>query len=152
MKKNFGFIMAVAALVMVLAWTGPVQAEALALTGPVQADTAPGPVQTYTVTGDVTSGWGTNGGNLWYDVLKETATSTAGGYDGTYTRGVIVRPPTTALLPNPVNPTNHNWVEVDYILVTGRNGHRALYSVGELDPRFGNGTVTLHVEQVQERI
>jgi hypothetical protein len=123
MKKNFGFVMAVAALVMVLAWTGPVQA--------------------YEVTGDVTSGWGTEGGNLWYDVLKETATSSAGGYDGTYDRGVIVRPPTTALSPNPVNPTNHNWIEVDYFLVSGRDGHRVLYSVGELDPRFGNGTVTL---------
>jgi hypothetical protein len=123
MKKNFGFVMAVAALVMVLAWIGPVQA--------------------YEVIGDVTSGWGTEGGNLWYDVLKETATSSAGGYDGTYTRGVIIRPPTTPDLPNPLSPTNHNWIEVDYILATGRGGQRALFSVGEIDPRFGNGTVTL---------
>ena len=142
MKKNFGFIMAVAALVMVLAWTGP-----------VQADTAPGPVQTYTVTGDVTSGWGTEGGDLWYDVLKETAISSAGGYDDNATPpvyGVIVRPPTTSTSPNPVDPTNHNWIEVDYLLVTGQNGHKVLYSVGELDPRFGNGTVALTKNQNQK--
>ena len=54
-----------------------------------------GSARAYTVTGDVTSGSGTKGGDLWYDVLKETATSTAGGYDGTYTRGVLVRPRTT---------------------------------------------------------
>ena len=125
MKKNLGFIMAIAALVMLLSWSGSVQA--------------------YTVTGDVTPGWGKEGGNLWYDVLKETASSTAGEYDdvGTNPHGVIVRPPTTADLPNPLDPTNHNWVEVNYLLVTGRDGHRALYSVGELDPRFGEGTVTL---------
>jgi len=123
MKKNFGFVMAVAALAMALIWTGSVQA--------------------YEVIGDVTSGWGTQGGNLWYDVLKETATSSAGGYTGTYVTGVIVRPPTTASSPNPVNPTNHNWIEVDYILVTGHEDHRVLYSVGEVDPRFGNETVTL---------
>jgi hypothetical protein len=110
MKKNFGFIVAVAGLFMFLTWTGLVQA--------------------YMLTGDVTPGWGTKGGDLWYDILKETATSTAGGYDGTYTRGVVVRPPTTASVPNPLNPTNHNWTEVDYILVTGRDGHRVLYSMG----------------------
>lgn len=123
MKKNSGFFMAIAALVMLLTWAGPLHA--------------------YEVTGDVISGWGTTGGNFWYDVLKETATSSDGGYDGTYTRGVIARPPTTQISPNSLNPTNHNWIEVDYFLVTGRNGHRALYSVGELDPRFGNGTVSL---------
>lgn len=123
MRKNVFLIMTVTALVMALAWTGPAGA--------------------YRVTGDVTSAWGSEGGNLWYDVLKETATSSAGGYDGTYVRGVIIRPPTTADLPNPISPTNHNWIEVDYILVTGQNGKRVLYSVGELDPRFGNETVTL---------
>jgi hypothetical protein len=122
MKKHFGIVMAVAALAMVLAWTGSVQA--------------------YTVTGDVTPGWGTLGGSLWYDVLKETASSTAGGYDP-QTYGVMVRPPTTTDLPNPINPTNHNWTEVNYLLVTGQFGQRALYSVGELDPRFGNKTATL---------
>ncbi len=123
MRKEFGHIIVIAALVMVFTCTGQIQA--------------------YEVTGDVTSGWGTRGGNLWYDVLKETSSSTAGGYDGTYERGVLGRPPTTKDLPNILNPTNHNWTEVDYILVTGRNGHRALYSVGEIDPRFGNKAVTL---------
>jgi hypothetical protein len=125
MKKNFVFMMAVTALVVVLSWRGPVRA--------------------YEVTGDVTSGWSSEGGDLWYDVLKETATSTAGQYDdaGDNPHGVLVRPPTTKSLPNPLSPTNHNWIEVDYILVTGRGGQRVLYSVGELDPRFGNEAVTL---------
>jgi len=126
MKKSPGFMIAIAALFIFLAWTGQVQG--------------------YEVRGDVTPGWGTSGGNLWYDVLKETATSTEGGYDDAATPpvyGVLVRPPTTKDFPNLINPTNHNWVEVDYILVTGADGHRALYSVGELDPRFGNGTVTI---------
>lgn len=104
-----------------------------------------GQAHAYKVTGDVTSGWGTTGGDLWYDVLKESNSSTAGGYDDVDAPvyGVMVRPPSTLDLPNPLNPTNHNWVEVNYLLVTGRNGHKALYSVGELDPRFGNKTVTL---------
>lgn len=126
MKRRLGFVMAVMAAIMLLTWTGPVQA--------------------YQVTGDVTSGWGTTGGDLWYSVLKETAGSTAGGYDDATpppVYGVMVRPPTTTSFPNPINPTNHNWVEVNYILVTGRDGHRALYSVGEIDPRFGNKPVTL---------
>jgi hypothetical protein len=129
MKKNFGFVMAVAVLATILAWTGSVQA--------------------YTVTGNVTSGWGTTGGDLWYDILKETASSTAGQYDdvGDNPCGVIVRPPTTQDLPNPLDFTNHNWIEVDYILATGWFGHRVLYSVGELDPRFGNGTVTVNCDK-----
>ena len=125
MRKNFGFVMAVTALVMALAWTGPVRA--------------------YEVTGDVTSGWSSEGGDLWYDVLKETASSTAGEYDdvGDNPHGVLVRPPTTKALPNPLSPTNHNWNQVDYIFAAGRNGKGVLYSVGELDPRFGNAPVTL---------
>jgi len=124
-KKTWSFVLTVAALVVVLAWICQVQA--------------------YEVTGDVTPGWGQTGGNLWSGVLKETATSSAGGYDDTqpYQRGVIVRPLTTASSPNPINPTNHNWIDGDYVLVTGRSGHRALYAIGELDPRFGNKTVNV---------
>ncbi|SPF46259.1 conserved exported hypothetical protein [Syntrophobacter sp. SbD1] len=48
----------------------------------------------------------------------------------------------------PMNPSNHNWREGDYVLVTGKDGSRALYSVGELDTNFapvGTGaTLTLN--------
>ncbi|MGD0231898.1 MAG: hypothetical protein ABSC19_16345 [Syntrophorhabdales bacterium] len=115
MKKNLAFLMAVAALVMLLAWTGQVRA--------------------YEVTGDVTSGWGTTGGSLWYNVFNETASSGS----GTAPFGVIVRPEAGYL----INSTLHNWVEGDFVVVTGMDGERALYSIGELDPGFGNETVTL---------
>jgi hypothetical protein len=130
MRRTFGFGIAVVSLVLAFAWAHPAQ-------------TCPDNYDSYTVTGDVNLGWGTEGGDLWHNVLKETDTSTAGGYDGTYTRGVLARPPTTEDLPNPLNPTNHNWTEVDYLLATGRHGDRALYSLGELDPRFGNQPVSL---------
>jgi len=136
MKKKFGFIIGVVAFVIVFAFSSPVQAGKI--------KTCPG--QGYRVTGDVTSDWGAEGGDLWYDVLKETASSTAGGYDDATTPpvyGVMVRPPSSIDLPNSVNPTNHNWVEVNYLLVSGKYGQRTLYSVGELDPRFGNKPVTL---------
>ena len=126
MKKRLGFLAAALALVMLFAWTGQVRA--------------------YEVKGYVTPGWGALGGDLWYDVLKETASSTAGGYDDAATPpvyGVMVRPPSTVDLPNLVNPTNHNWTEVNYLLVTGKKGDRALYSVGEVDPRFGSKTVAI---------
>jgi hypothetical protein len=80
--------------------------------------------------------------------LKETATSTDGGYDGAYVRGVLGRPPTTQDLQNPLSPTNHNWPEVDCVLVSGHDGRRVLFAVGELDPRFGNVTVTLTCDRV----
>ena len=34
------------------------------------------------------------------------------------------------------NDINHNTVDSNYVLVTGKNGSRALYAVGELDPKF----------------
>ena len=37
---------------------------------------------------------------------------------------------------------------MDYILVNGRDGQRVLYSVGELDPRFGNVPVALTCDKV----
>jgi len=115
MRKNLSIVMTVAALVVLLAWTGPVLA--------------------YEVTGDVTPGWGTTGGSLWYNVFKETADSSA----GTLPFGVIVRPESGYL----INSGLHNWIEGDFVVVTGWNGGTALYSMGELDPRFANETVTL---------
>jgi hypothetical protein len=88
----------------------------------------------YTVTGDISSGWGISGGDLWYDVFKETATSSADGKSG------LINNPVYGT--NKYNTINHNWIEGDYVLVTGASG-QALYSIGELDPRFGNGTVTV---------
>ncbi len=135
MKKKYGFITTVAALIMFFGLMSPVQA--------CQSNDCP--AQGYTVTGAVTPGWGTTGGDLWHDVLKETASSTSGQHDdvGGNPYGVVVRPPTTQDLPNRLSPTNHNWTEVNYILVTGRGGQKALFSVGELDPRFGNKPLTL---------
>ena len=46
-----------------------------------------------------------------------------------------------------MNPTNHNWIEGDYVLVTGKHGSRALFSVGELDTKFAPaGAVTLTLD------
>ena len=42
-------------------------------------------------------------------------------------------------LPQPpyaLNAINENWVDSNYVLVTGKNGSRALYAAGELDPKF----------------
>ena len=114
MKRTFGFVLLIVVSVMFLAWAGPVQA--------------------YNVSGDIASGWGTTGGNLWYDVFKETATSSVAGADG------LIKNPVYGS--NPVNMTNHNWIEGDYVVVKGASGS-ALYSLGELDPRFGNSAVTL---------
>ncbi len=36
----------------------------------------------------------------------------------------------------PINPTNHNWMESDYVLVTGKGGGSALFAVGELDTKY----------------
>lgn len=101
MKKKFGFIVAVAALVMLFLSSGSVYA--------------------YTVEGDFNTAGCTPvtlsaGGDLW-TLLK----GTCGG----------IRTPSF-----PINSSNHNWIEGDYVLVTGRNGSMALYSVGELDPAF----------------
>jgi hypothetical protein len=106
MKKKFGFIMVVAALVMLFLSSGSVFADG---------------VKGFSITGDFTdtpcnATLGT-GGDLW--TLLE---GTCGG----------IRQP----LPNAMNPTNHNWIEGDYVLVTGGNGSSALYSVGELDTGY----------------
>jgi hypothetical protein len=48
--------------------------------------------------------------------------------------------------PDPVwdmSTFNHDWADSDYVVVTGRDGSKALYSVGELDPQFGNAAVTV---------
>jgi len=127
MRKNLSIVMTAAALVVLLAWTGPVLA--------------------YEVTGDVTPGWGTAGGSLWYNVFKETDFSSAGTSDLPF--GVIVRPPydLTTGLSYLINSSLHNWIEGDFVVVTGWDGGRVLYSIGELDPRFGNETVTLTQEK-----
>ncbi len=128
MRKHYGLIWFIVLSVMFIAWSSPVQAA-------------------YTVTGDIGQAWdkntntystyGTTGGSLWFDVFKETSSSSAGGADGTYSKGVINR-----VNNNTYNSINHNWIEGDYVLVTGASG-KALYSIGEIDPRFGNSTVTL---------
>ncbi len=77
----------------------------------------------YTVSGDVTySGTYSATGALW-GVLSMATLNVNG---------------------TPANPNGtENWVEGDYVQVTGANGSSALYSVGELDPNYGYATVTL---------
>ena len=98
MKKSFGFIMVIAALVMLLA------SDRLVLA--------------YTVTGDVSNSGASysTGGDLW-----TLLNSTFG-------------------ISNP--STIHNYIEGDYVLVTGTSGS-ALFSGGELDTAFGHESVNL---------
>jgi hypothetical protein len=115
MKRTFGFVLIIVFSVMFFAWAGPVQA--------------------YTVTGDINSSLaGYSGGDLWHAVLAETDTSSVAGANGAINNPVYGS--------NKYNTINHNWIEGDYVLVKGASGP-ALYSVGELDPRFGNSAVTL---------
>jgi len=117
MKKNFALIVAISALVMLLSSSGPVFAHG------VNGD--------FSITGDFNTVPCTvtpsTGGDLW-TLLEDTC----GGISQTSP---------------PMNPTNHNWIEGDYVLVTGKHGSKALFSVGELDTKFapaGTGaTLTL---------
>lgn len=99
MKKSFGFIMVIAALVMLFASDGSVLA--------------------YTVTGDVSNSGASysTGGDLW-TLLNGTFGINTGG-------------------------TIHNYIEGDYVLVTGTGGS-ALFSGGELDTAFGHESVNLN--------
>jgi len=114
MKRKFGVMMAVVALVMLFLSNGSVFA--------------------YTLEGDFNTATCVPinlsiGGDLW-SLLK----GTCGG----------IRTPS----PNVLNATNHNWVEGDYVLVTGKNGSTALYSVGELDTGFAPANaVTLTLDK-----
>jgi len=38
--------------------------------------------------------------------------------------------------PHALNSINENWVDSNYVLVTGKTGSRTLFSVGELNPKF----------------
>lgn len=129
MKRNFVFVMAVAALVILLSG-GPVFANT------VKGDFATlpsGRVFTYTVTGDFTT-------------TPCTATLSTGGDLWTLLQGTCggIRLPSP---PPPINPTNDNWIEGDYVLVTAWSGSTALYSVGELDPKYAPDAVTLTVQK-----
>jgi len=106
MKKHFGFVMAVAALVMLLSWSGSVFASGVGGDSNITGDFN-------TVPCNVTL---STGGDLW-TLLQ----GTCGG------------------IPEPVKNAQVGY----YVLVTGRDCSSALYSVGELDPTFGNVAVTL---------
>ena len=82
-----------------------------------------GQVHAYQVIGDVLNpGTYSSGGSLW-SVLNTA----------------IIRVNAT-----PANPSGtENWIEGDYVQVTGANGATALYSVGELNPLYGNAQVSL---------
>ncbi|MEN6440562.1 MAG: hypothetical protein ABFD97_18470 [Syntrophobacter sp.] len=117
MKRNFAFIMAIAALAMLLSSTGPVFAcwgtAGFKLAGDFkEPDCAPVTLST--------------GGDLW-TLLQDTC----GGVMGSIYDPVNHYPPEFL-----INPTNHNWADGDYVLVTGKDGIGALYSMGELDPKF----------------
>jgi hypothetical protein len=117
MKKNFGLVMVVAALVALLLSSSSLFA--------------------YTVNGYVDNpGEYSTGGSLW-TALQGTGTQ-GGAPDYLFPCAGGTDVPCIHL-PNPpyvINSTNHNWVDSNYVLVTGKHGSRALYSVGELNPKF----------------
>jgi hypothetical protein len=77
-----------------------------------------GPVFACTVEGDFNTpgAYACTAGDLW-TLLEDTG-------------GGISQPSP------PMNPTNHNWIEGDFVLVTGEHGSSAIFSVGELDTKF----------------
>ncbi len=106
MKKNFGFMMVVAVLVVVLSSSGSVFA--------------------CTVEGDFNTpgSYACAAGDLW-TLLGDTG-------------GGIFVPTLPSPLPAYTLQTKfENYAEGDLLLITGRNGFRALYSVGEVNPSYG---------------
>ncbi|ACL15997.1 hypothetical protein Mpal_0626 [Methanosphaerula palustris E1-9c] len=117
MKNRFCFVMAVALLVLLL---------------------SSGSAMAYTVRGDFKDAPYTASLSTGGDLLT-IINGTCGGVMGSVYDKNNYYPPELQ-----INPTNHNWVEGDYVLVTGQNGETALYSYGELDTKFAQGnTVTL---------
>ncbi len=124
MKKNFHVIMAVAALVMLLLPSGSVFA--------------------YTVTGNVNNpGEYSTAGSLWNVLQGANVTFGANSQyryqypcytDSTVPCITLPQPPYAQ------NDINHNTVDTNFVLVTGKDGSRALYSVGELNPKFSPDT------------
>jgi len=125
MKKNYCFaILAVMATLFIL------RAQALA----------------YRVSGYVDHpGEYSTQGSLW-TVLQGTApinNTTPYAYPCTTDPTVAVPCITYPTPPWDMNTMNHDWADSNYVVVTGRDDSRALYSVGELDPNFGNAAVTI---------
>jgi hypothetical protein len=82
-----------------------------------------GQLLAYMLSGDVDNpGNYSAGGDLWTSVLT---------------------PATIHVYKGPLNPTGENWIQGDYIRVTGSSGSTAIFSVGELNPTYGNQAVTL---------
>jgi len=127
MKKNYCFvILAVVAALFILS------AKALA----------------YTVTGNVNNpGEYSTDGSLW--TVLQGSGSFGADSQHPYQYPCFSNPNLPCItLPQPPyaqNDINHNTVDSNYVLVTGKNGSRALYAVGELNPKFApaSAVVTL---------
>jgi hypothetical protein len=127
MKKKFGFVMAVAALIVILLSSGSAFA--------------------YTVTGYVNNpGEYSTGGSLW-TILQGTDTTFGENTTYPYQYPCFTDPTLPCItLPQPPyvqNDINHNYVDTNYVIVTGKDGSRAIYSVGELNPKFSPNTAQI---------
>jgi hypothetical protein len=108
-----------------------------------------GPVFAYTVTGNVNNpGEYTLAGSLW-NVLQGTNVTFGANpqYRYQYPCYTDSTVPCIALPQPPYaqNDINHNTVDTSFVLVTGKDGSRALYSVGELNPKFSPNTAQIVV-------
>jgi len=118
MKKNYCFaILAVVAALFIL------RAQALA----------------YTVTGNVNNpGEYSTDGSLWTVLQGKGEFGADSQYPYQYPCFADPSLPCVTLPQPPYaqNDINHNTVDSNYVLITSKNGSRALYAVGELNPKF----------------
>jgi hypothetical protein len=129
MKKHCSLVVAVAALVALLLSTG----SALA----------------YTITGDVNNpGEYSTDGSLW-TVLQGPDTNFGENVTYLYQYPCYTDPTIPCItLPQPPyaqNDINHNTVDSNYVIVTGKNGSKVVYTVGELNPKFSPNTAQIAV-------
>ena len=106
--------------------------------------------QAYTVTGNVDNpGEYSTEGSLWA-VLQGSADAKIRSSDWQFPCADVTTFPCITLPnpPYPQNDINHNLVDTNYLIVTGRDGHRAIYGVGEINPKFAPAgsevTITCH--------
>ncbi len=124
MKKSFHLATAVAAAAMLLMSGGPVSA--------------------YMVTGNVNNPGEYSASGPFWNILQ--GANVKFGADPQYRYQYQCYADSTVpciSLPQPPyaqNDINHNTVDASFVLVTGKDGSRALYSVGELNPKFSTNT------------
>lgn len=140
MKKNFGCIMAIAALVMLLSWSGPVFASFFTCTvgGDLGDNYDVTPPNTYACSSEL----------VWDLICPSSLNAQNPGLCSAPVGNGAYVPPSTPNYGAPQAYTNleisfSNYFLGDLVLVTGWHGSATLFSVGELDPRLGNATVNL---------